>query len=72
MVKERPNGTRYSADAFSRDPDFFEFYRSMIAYATALEDTGTSMVLSPRSPFFQFFLDPSGQGPGRQGTPPAQ
>jgi membrane protease subunit HflC len=57
------------ADAFSRDPEFFEFYRSMIAYTTALENTGTSMVLSPRSPFFQFFLDPDGKTSGDQNAP---
>lgn len=43
------------ADAFTRDPEFFEFYRSMQAYRTALENTGTSMVLSPDSEFFQYF-----------------
>ncbi len=36
------------ADAFQRDPGFFEFYRSMIAYGSALQGTGTTMVLSPR------------------------
>lgn len=48
------------AGAFSRDPEFFEFYRSMIAYATALENTGTTMVLSPDSEFFRFFQDSEG------------
>lgn len=51
------------ASAFSRDPEFFEFYRSMIAYATALEDTGTTMVLSPDSEFFRFFQDAQGVNP---------
>lgn len=48
------------ADAFTRDPEFFEFYRSMAAYATALEQTGTTMVLSPDSDFFRYFQDPLG------------
>ncbi len=48
------------ADAFNRDPEFFEFYRSMAAYATALEETGTTMVLSPDSDFFRYFQDPLG------------
>ncbi|MBO6637324.1 MAG: protease modulator HflC [Roseitalea sp.] len=54
---------RIFADAFSRDPEFFEFYRSMIAYERALQDGGTTMVLSPNSEFFEFFQ-------GAQGTPP--
>jgi membrane protease subunit HflC len=49
------------ADAFTRDPEFFEFYRSMTAYSVALKDTGTTMVLSPNSDFFRYFQDPSGK-----------
>jgi membrane protease subunit HflC len=48
------------ASAFERDKDFFEFYRSMKAYGTALEGTGTTMVLSPDSDFFRFFNSSSG------------
>ena len=49
------------ADAFQRDPAFFEFYRSMNAYGTALDNTGTTMVLSPNSEFFRFFRNPDGK-----------
>ncbi|MEW9804952.1 protease modulator HflC [Mesorhizobium marinum] len=48
------------ADAFQRDPGFFEFYRSMIAYSNALLGTGTTMVLSPDSDFFRYFRSPNG------------
>ena len=48
------------AEAFGRDPEFFEFYRSMSAYNKALEKDGTTMVLSPNSDFFRFFKDPNG------------
>jgi len=48
------------ADAFSRDPEFFEFYRSMTAYQQALEKSGTTMVLSPNSEFFQYFGNAGG------------
>ncbi len=48
------------ADAFNRDPEFFEFYRSMSAYAEALQDSDTTLVLSPNSEFFKFFQDASG------------
>lgn len=43
------------ASAYGRDPEFFEFYRSMEAYLTSLRDTGTTMVLSPGSDFFRYF-----------------
>ena len=43
------------ADAFQRDPGFFEFYRSMNAYGAALDSAGTTMVLSPDSEFFRYF-----------------
>lgn len=51
------------ADAFQRDPGFFEFYRSMAAYAKALEGTGTTMVLSPDSDFFRYFGSIDGNAP---------
>jgi membrane protease subunit HflC len=59
------------ADAFQRDPDFFEFYRSMIAYAAALDPTGTTMVLSPDSEFFRYFRSPTGVAPAARGAPGA-
>lgn len=52
--------SRIFADVFSKDPDFFAFYRSMSAYGTALENTGTTMVLSPNSEFFRYFQDAGG------------
>ncbi len=48
------------ANAYQRDPAFFDFYRSMNAYGTALNSTGTTMVLSPNSDFFRFFRNPAG------------
>ena len=44
-------------EAFSKDPEFFAFYRSMKAYSIALNNGDTTMVLSPDSTFFQFFND---------------
>ena len=48
---------RVFAEAFSRDEDFFDFYRSMEAYRKSLADSDTTVVLSPDSEFFRFFLD---------------
>lgn len=43
------------AEAYSVDPEFFEFYRTMQSYRTALQDEGTTLVLSPNSEFFEYF-----------------
>ncbi len=43
------------ASAFGADPEFFEFYRSMQAYRTALGENGTTMLLTPDSEFFGYF-----------------
>ena len=45
---------RILAEAFGKDVGFFDFYRSMEAYAEAF-GTGTTMVLTPDSEFFRFF-----------------
>ncbi len=57
------------ADAYMRDPGFFEFYRSMSAYGTALDNSGTTMVLSPDSEFFRYFRNPNSTPGGA--APPA-
>ena len=59
------------AEAFQRDPAFFEFYRSMIAYSNALLGTGTTMVLSPDSDFFRYFLSKEGGAAGSAPATPA-
>jgi len=46
---------RIFAAAYTQDAEFFEFYRSMQAYRTAMTGTGTTMVLSPDSEFFTYF-----------------
>jgi membrane protease subunit HflC len=57
---------RIYADAYTRDPDFFEFYRSMQAYEKGLKSDDTRLLMSPDSEFFKYFKDPSG------GSRPAQ
>jgi len=51
------------AQAYSQDPDFFNFYRSMQAYENGLKPSDTRLVLKPDSSFFRFFNDPSGKLP---------
>ena len=48
------------AEAFGRDQDFFEFYRSLTAYSRALKGSNSSMVLSPDSEFFNYLKSPAG------------
>ena len=49
------------ADAYTKDPEFFIFYRSLQAYRTALQSGNTTMVLSPSSDFFNYFGDIKGR-----------
>ncbi len=57
------------ASAFTADPEFYEFYRSMQAYRTALGASGTTMLLSPDSEFFDYFTQ---DAQGGVAPPPAQ
>jgi membrane protease subunit HflC len=50
---------RIFADAYGKDKGFFEFYRSMQAYRTALSGGTTSVVLTPDNQFFRFFDNPA-------------
>lgn len=43
------------AAAYSKDPEFFAFYRSLLAYEEALQDGQTTILLSPDSEFFRYF-----------------
>jgi membrane protease subunit HflC len=63
---------RIFADAYTRDPDFFAFYRTMQAYDKSMQRGDTHLVLKPDSDFFRFFSDPSGQpSPAAQASPGA-
>ncbi|MCC2110711.1 MAG: protease modulator HflC [Hyphomicrobiales bacterium] len=59
------------AEAFTQDPDFFAFYRSMLAYEKGLQSSDTRMVLTPDSTFFEYFNNPDG-GLRPGGTVPAR
>ncbi len=43
------------ADAFTKDAEFYAFWRSLSAYGNALGGQGDVMVLKPDSEFFRFF-----------------
>jgi modulator of FtsH protease HflC len=64
---------RIFADAYTPDPDFFAFYRSMQAYERSMQHGDTHLVLRPDSDFFRYFGDPSGKPPlGGTEAAPAQ
>jgi len=48
------------AQAFGRDEEFFEFYRSLNAYRKALRGENSSMVMSPDSEFFNYLRSDTG------------
>ena len=54
---------RIYAAAYGQDSEFFAFYRSMIAYETALRD-GTPIVVPPDSEFFEYFRFRGGAASG--------
>ncbi len=48
------------AEAYSKDPEFFAFYRSMQAYRESMKGDNTTMVVTPDSEFFRYFGNESG------------
>ncbi|MEY4684331.1 MAG: hypothetical protein RLZ25_790 [Pseudomonadota bacterium] len=47
--------TEIYAKAYSKNKEFFQFNRSLIAYRQAFRDDGTQLLLSPDSEFFRYF-----------------
>ena len=41
-------------DAYSKDPEFYKFYRSLVAYKASLGKENTQFVLSPNAEFFKY------------------
>jgi len=53
--------TSIFAEAHTRDPEFFRFYRSLQAYDRIFDKGRDVMVLEPDSEFFRYFGDPEGR-----------
>ena len=51
---------RVFAEAYSKDAEFFEFYRSLAAYEESLKGNNSTMVLSPDSEFFNYLRSDQG------------
>jgi modulator of FtsH protease HflC len=46
---------RIFAKSFSKDPKFFDFYRSMQSYEEAINPDNSSVIISPNNEFFKYF-----------------
>jgi len=55
--------TRIYNEAYGRDPEFFDFYRSMQALSAGLQSGTTTYVGPPSGDFFRFFGDVDGTAP---------
>ncbi len=49
--------TKIFAEAFGRDPEFYAFTRSLIAYEQSMTGSNTTMVISPNSEFFDYIKE---------------
>lgn len=49
------------ASAYSKDPEFYNFVRSLNAYRGSFQNKGDLMVIDPESDFFRYLKDPKGQ-----------
>jgi membrane protease subunit HflC len=63
MGEADAEATRIYAQAFSKDKDFYGFWRRMEAYRQAFGSGGTSMVLTPDTDFFRYFNAPNAAAP---------
>ena len=55
--------TQTYAKAYSKDPEFYAFYRSLQAYERSLGKDGDLIVVTPDGEFFKYLKDPS---PGKR------
>ncbi len=53
--------TEIYAKAFSKDQEFYKFYRSITAYTKNFSSAGDVILLQPDSDYFRYFKDPSGK-----------
>ena len=54
------------AQAFSQNPEFFAFYRSMEAYKSSFRSKSDVLVMEPNSDFFRYLRDATGKAPARK------
>ncbi len=54
------------AQAFSQNPEFYSFYRSMEAYRSSFRNRSDLLLLEPNSDFFRYLKDSAGKPGGRK------
>jgi membrane protease subunit HflC len=56
IIRGEADATRNAifAEAYGADPEFFDFYRSLNAYRTALQGNNSTMIMAPDSEFFNY------------------
>ncbi|MCZ7564588.1 MAG: protease modulator HflC [Burkholderiales bacterium] len=59
--------TNIYARAFSENPEFYAFYRSLEAYRESFRGSGDVFVLEPKSDFFKYLKSPGGARSGSSG-----
>jgi membrane protease subunit HflC len=59
-------GAAIYAQAFSQNPEFFAFYRSMEAYKSSFKGKSDLLLLEPNSDFFRYLKDASGKSGGKK------
>ncbi len=59
-------GAGIYAQAFTQNPEFFSFYRSMEAYKSSFRSKSDVLVMEPNSDFFRYLRDSAGKASGRK------
>ena len=59
-------GAGIYAQAFSQNPEFYSFYRSMEAYKSSFRGKSDLLLLEPNSDFFRYLKDATGKQGGRK------
>jgi len=54
------------AQAFSQNPEFYSFYRSMEAYRSTFRGKSDLLLLEPNAEFFRYLKDATGKSGGRK------
>ena len=52
---------RIYADAYTKDPEFYAFFRSLQAYRTSFNSSGDILLLEPKGDFFRYLGDQKGK-----------
>jgi membrane protease subunit HflC len=63
------NAAETYANAYTADPEFYAFYRSLNAYQQSFANSESTLVLAPDTEFFKFFRSMSGKPPAAEREP---